>query len=285
MVVLEFGDMSSLEPGSRWSALVIWLLGAFGPSTALTAGRISLQKWWKAEIGRRGSGVVPLEVPAVPPHEEDVFEPVGFLLGLHRPQLPNRHARQPTSHVLLQEPDRSPPPHGVYERVIPLLEGPLLRPPQLLLRQTLPHVVRRGAAAAPGAPAQHQAPPAPRGVLGEELGLHVTSGADFDEEDDGDDAEDNDEAEQQQGEEEEDDDEGVAADAYNSGEGDTVSLTRAGMESACADLLQRLREPVLKACAQAQVPLPGAAGGKAARAAASSGRCSTARRSARSRPR
>ena len=28
---------------------------------------------------------------------------VRLLLGLHRPQLPNRHARQPTSHVLLQE--------------------------------------------------------------------------------------------------------------------------------------------------------------------------------------
>ena len=58
---------------------------------------------------------------------------------------------------------------------------------------------------------------------------------------------------------------GSSADAHAD---ESVTLTRAALESACTDVLQQMREPVLKACAQAQVPLPGAAGGKAARAAA-----------------
>ena len=56
-----------------------------------------------------------------------------------------------------------------------------------------------------------------------------------------------------------------------------VSMTRAGLEAACADLLQRMREPILKACAQAQVPLPGAAAGAAARAAAGTSKGALAR--------
>ena len=50
--------------------------------------------------------------------------------------------------------------------------------------------------------------------------------------------------------------------------GHSLSLSREEMETACAELLQRARDPVIKACAQAQVPLAGAAGGKEARAAA-----------------
>ena len=47
----------------------------------------------------------------------------------------------------------------------------------------------------------------------------------------------------------------------------TLSLSRAGLESASAELLERLRNPIVRACTQAQIALPGAAGGAAARAA------------------
>jgi molecular chaperone DnaK (HSP70) len=47
----------------------------------------------------------------------------------------------------------------------------------------------------------------------------------------------------------------------------SLSLSRQQLETACAPLLERLREPVIRACAQAQVALPGAYTGAAARAA------------------
>ena len=50
----------------------------------------------------------------------------------------------------------------------------------------------------------------------------------------------------------------------------TVSLSRANLEVACAELLAELRLPVVRACTQAQVALPGAAGGAAARASTTS---------------
>lgn len=49
----------------------------------------------------------------------------------------------------------------------------------------------------------------------------------------------------------------------------SLSLTRVSMEACCADLLSRMREPVIRACAQAQVALPGAVAGGAARASSS----------------
>jgi actin-like ATPase involved in cell morphogenesis len=86
-----------------------------------------------------------------------------------------------------------------------------------------------------------------------------------------------DDEEEEDDDDDDDDDEDELERMVNVAEGATVSLTRAGLESACADLLERLREPVLKACAQAQVPLPGAAGGKAARAAAHNAKGALAR--------
>ena len=58
-------------------------------------------------------------------------------------------------------------------------------------------------------------------------------------------------------------DEADASDASQS----RVSLDRASLETVCSDLLAAMREPVVRACDQAQVALPGAAGGGAGRAA------------------
>ena len=49
-----------------------------------------------------------------------------------------------------------------------------------------------------------------------------------------------------------------------------VSLSRAALEAACADLLGAMRRPVIEACTQAQVALPGAARGAASRASTTS---------------
>lgn len=59
----------------------------------------------------------------------------------------------------------------------------------------------------------------------------------------------------------------AASIAWPHGGPDKLGLTRDGLESASADVLERMRRPILRACSQAQIALPGAAGGAAARAA------------------